>query len=135
VDPYELIGRWRLERRLVDRRAAKRGRVSGQLVVEPVDGGLRWLETGELAWDDLRLDVTREYGLRDDLGDWWMTFADGRPFHPWTPGEYVTHPCVDDVYRGLVDTAPSRIRTLWDVSGPAKSQRIFTRLLRDQSGP
>ena len=69
-------------------------------------------------------DVTRTY----QLADGWVFFDDGRPFHPWRPGEWVEHLCGEDTYRGLVEVEPARIRTLWDVSGPEKDQRLITRL-------
>lgn len=130
MDPHDLVGGWQLQRRLADRLTGTLGRVEGTLTIEDAGDGLRWFEAGVLLWDGLRLDVSREYGLRPGPDGWWMTFADGRPFHPWTPGEHVTHPCAQDLYRGLVDVRPDAIRTLWDVTGPAKSQRIITRLRR-----
>jgi hypothetical protein len=64
--------------------------------------------------------------------EWWMTFADGRAFHPWRLGQVVEHPCRDDVYRGLLvlDRAATRLRIGWDVTGPGKHQRIITRYER-----
>jgi uncharacterized protein DUF6314 len=72
--------------------------------------------------------VRRELLIRRLDGSWWMTFADGRAFHPWRPGQVVTHRCAEDTYRGLVDLRGDRMRTLWDVIGPAKEQRLVTRL-------
>ncbi len=64
--------------------------------------------------------------------DWWMTFADGRAFHPWRLGQVVEHPCRADTYRGLLvlDRGATRLRIGWDVTGPGKHQRIVTRYLR-----
>jgi hypothetical protein len=127
-----LVGSWRLRRRLIDRRAGIRGRVEGELRIEPDADGLRWLEVGRLDWAGQTIDVRRGYALRRLGDEWWMTFEDGRPFHPWTPGRPVVHDCAEDVYTGLVEVEPTRLRTLWDVTGPTKSQRIVTRL--DRSG-
>jgi hypothetical protein len=54
-----------------------------------------------------------------------MTFADGRPFHPWVVGEDVIHPCAADTYRGRID-APSEHEFVitWDVTGPTKDELI-----------
>ena len=68
--------------------------------------------------------------LQRDDGAWQVRFADGRPFHPWRPGVWVDHPCNADLYRGLVDASPDRLRILWDVVGPTKDQRLFTRCVR-----
>ena len=121
-----LVGEWRLERRVVDRRLSSYGRVAGSLVVEPHGDGLVWREQGTLRLQGRSHDVSRTYHLADG----WMHFDDGRPFHPWRPGVWVDHLCGEDAYRGLVDVAPARIRTLWDVTGPAKDQRLVTRLTR-----
>jgi hypothetical protein len=123
VTPYGLIGRWRLQRRVADYRLGSYGRVAGELVVEADDDGLVWREQGTWIVAGRARAVARTYLLAGG----WMSFDDGRPFHPWTPGEWVVHACGADVYRGLVDVAPARIRTVWDVTGPAKHQRLVTR--------
>jgi hypothetical protein len=130
VDPRELVGRWGLRRRIVDRRVGVFGAVAGELVLSPDGDGVRWDETGTLRWDGASYAVTRTYLLRPVGSGWEMRFADGRPFHPWRPGETVTHPCRADVYTGVVDVGPTRIRTVWDVTGPAKDQRLVTRCYR-----
>jgi Family of unknown function (DUF6314) len=130
-DPYLLVGEWQLERRLVDRDTGQFGRVLGRTTISPSDGGITWAEQGELAWDGRTIAVTRRLRLLPSAAGWWMHFEDGRPFHPWRPGEFVDHPCADDHYRGLIEVAPGIIRTLWDVTGPRKSQRIVTRLRRE----
>ena len=86
------------------------------------------------------IEVTRELLITPDdddgaSGTWTVRFADRRPFHPWTPGLEVVHPCRADTYRGLVlvDRDATRLRTLWDVTGPAKDQRLLTRCLRSRS--
>ncbi|BEP12347.1 DUF6314 family protein [Acidothermaceae bacterium B102] len=126
MTPDGLVGEWRLQRRVVDRRLSSYGRVAGTLVIEPDGAGLVWREQGSWTMAGRSRPFTRTYLLADG----WMLFDDGRPFHPWTPGEWVVHPCGEDSYRGLVDVEPARIRTLWDVTGPAKDQRLVTRLTR-----
>ncbi len=130
MDLPELVGQWRLQRRLVDRRTSTFGRVEGRLTIEAGSARLRWVEAGQLTWAEQCLTVSREYGLEFIDGQWWMTFADGRLFHPWTPGQVVRHDCVDDLYVGLVQVSAARMRTVWDVTGPAKHQRIVTRFER-----
>ena len=130
MDPRGLVGRWVLARRLVDRRVGAYGAMTGELVVSADGEGLRWAERGTLSWGGVRRPVTRTYLLRPGADGWMVLFADGRPFHPWRPGEPVTHPCRADVYTGLVRVDAGRVRTLWDVRGPAKDQRLVTRCYR-----
>jgi uncharacterized protein DUF6314 len=126
----ELVGRWSLARRVADRCAGRQGTVRGELVIAADGAGLRWEERGVLRWGGVEYPVSRAYLLRERGDGWWVEFVDGRPFHPWRPGVAVTHPCRADVYTGLVTVDGDRVRTLWDVRGPAKAQRLVTRLYR-----
>jgi hypothetical protein len=126
----DLIGRWVLVRRVADRSTGRQGTVSGELTVAADHAGLRWEESGTLVWGGVGRPVRRTYLLRERGDGWWVEFADGRPFHPWRPGVAVTHPCRADVYTGLVTVDGDRIRTVWDVRGPGKEQRLVTRLYR-----
>jgi hypothetical protein len=131
VAPGAFVGRWALQRRLHDRRSGRFGRASGVLTVSADDLGTRWDEQGRLTLGDYSAEFTRTLFGRQIDGEWWMTFEDGRPFHPWRPGLQVEHPCRDDLYRGGVWISDlNNLRVWWDVSGPRKSQRIFTRLTR-----
>ncbi|SHN46987.1 DUF6314 family protein [Cryptosporangium aurantiacum] len=132
MDPFGLVGAWTLARRVVDRTADSYGSVTGELVVTADGDGVRLAESGVLHWQGGRYPVTRVSLLRPLNGEWWMFFDDGRPFHPWRPGSPVVHPCGADTYRGLValDRDGTRLRTLWDVHGPAKDQRLITRFTR-----
>jgi len=134
--PDQLLGTWVLRRRLIDRRMGVTGTVDGTLRLRN-DGHdqavVVWEERGVLLWQDKRIPVSRELLLRRlDGGDWTVHFADGRLFHPWRPGIPVEHPCRADLYCGLVrvDRGATRLRVLWDVSGPAKDQRILSRAAR-----
>lgn len=129
-DPRGLVGRWGLRRRVADRVAGVHGVMVGELVVTPEGGGLRWDERGTLRWAGAEHAATRTYLLREGSAGWEVTFADGRPFHPWRPGEVVTHPCGADLYTGLVRVDADTMRTFWDVRGPAKHQRLLTRFRR-----
>jgi Family of unknown function (DUF6314) len=56
-----------------------------------------------------------------------MTFADGRPFHPWTIGAPVSHPCAADTYAGRIERpSECQLHITWDVTGPTKNQLITT---------
>ncbi len=129
-DPRDLVGRWALRRRVADRVAGRQGTVVGELAVSADGAGLRWEESGTLRWTGVERAVTRTYLVREHADGWWVEFDDGRLFHPWRPGAPVTHPCQADVYTGLVTVDADRVRTLWDVRGPGKEQRLVTRLTR-----
>jgi hypothetical protein len=126
----ELVGRWVLVRRVADRLVGRQGIVRGELTIAPDGAGLRWSEQGTLTWGGADHPVSRAYLLRERDDGWWVEFSDGRVFHPWRPGAWVTHPCHADVYSGLIAVDGDRIRTLWDVRGPATDQRLITRLRR-----
>lgn len=127
-----LVGRWSLRRRLRDDRLGMSGRVAGELLIRPdADGSLEWEESGELEWGSLRAQVRRRTILRRTDDGWWMTFDHGGLFHPWRPGIVVEHPCAADLYRGIIRIdSEDRMRVLWRVTGPAKDQRLMTRLRR-----
>jgi hypothetical protein len=130
LQPPDLLGRWRLRRRLVDRHLRLSGLVVGELLLFPDGAEVGWREEGVLRWNGALTPVLRVLRLRQSDDGWAVHFADGRPFHPWCPGVAVEHPCRNDLYRGLIDATPHRLRTLWDVTGPDKDQRILTRCLR-----
>jgi Family of unknown function (DUF6314) len=96
---------------------------------------LRWEEEGILDVGGNRLHAHRNLALRVVDGEWWMTFEDGGLFHPWQLGEWVEHPCGADWYRGRLQLDPEarQMRILWDVTGPSKRQRIFTRYRQSES--
>ena len=125
-----MLGDWQLHRRVADRRAGLFGTVHGALTLVADGPAIRWRESGTLRWNGADLPVTRELVLVEEPGGWQVCFADGRPFHPWRPGEVVEHPCNADLYRGFVAARPGLLRVLWDVTGPAKDQRIVTRAVR-----
>ncbi len=131
--PLDLLGHWRLERTIEDRRGAATLGVSGTVLLETTDGGaVRWHEVGVLrrpgaapAEVSRRLLVVPPAPESDEV--WWVRFADGRPFHPWLPGTDVEHPCAPDLYRGRVDLdLPSGWRVRWTVTGPAKDYTMST---------
>jgi hypothetical protein len=120
-----LVGSWTIERTLLDRSSNQQGSFTGTLEVSPDAWGYRWHEGGTLVWDGRGLTAHRSLALRRLDGRWWMTFADGRPFHPWTIGTRVVHPCAADTYAGRIDRpSESQLRITWDVTGPTKNQLI-----------
>jgi Family of unknown function (DUF6314) len=134
IDPSALLGDWRLTRTLADRRNGLSGTVSGRLTLRREHDQIAWVEQGTLLWNGSRLPVSRSYRLRRDEPGWWLYFSDGRPFHPWIPGQWVHHPCREDSYRGLITIAgPDRWHTRWEVDGPDKAQRIITWLSRSRA--
>ena len=135
TDPRRLIGRWQFERTLIDLTSGEQGSATGTLTISTADVGLRWTEQGELSWSGTRVPVSRELRLvpTDEPEEWLMTFADGRPFHPWKPGYVVQHPCGPDLYRGKIDVtdvtddiAAEALRIEWTVRGPRKDHRYLT---------
>ena len=136
VEPTDLLGVWDLARRIVDRPvdggASRFGRVVGTLTLAPDGDDVAWREEGMLTWAGHDLPVTRRLVVHRTAGGWVVCFDDGRPFHPWSPGAPVVHDCRPDTYRGLVDVAADRrtMRVVWDVSGPDKDRRLFTRCTR-----
>jgi hypothetical protein len=117
----ELVGRWRVERRLLDRRSGIAGRFRGTATFEP-DG--RWWEEGTLDLGAYHGPARRELRIAGDA----VQFADGRPFHPLDlTGGPVEHLCGEDTYTGAYRlVAPDRLEVSWRVTGPDKDQRIET---------
>ena len=129
TEPLTLTGTWSLRRRVHDRLSGRFGRACGTLTI--TDGG-EWIEQGRLELADRHASFERRLAVRLLDDEWWVTFADGRQFHPWRLDEPVNHPCGDDLYRGRVtlSAAGEVLRVLWDVTGPVKSQRLFTTFRR-----
>jgi hypothetical protein len=96
--------------------------------------GLAWHESGTLNWDGRSLAAERTLAIRQSDGpdgEWWMTFGDGRLFHPWVIGAPVTHPCAADTYTGFVElVSDTELVITWDVTGPTKNQLIISHLHR-----
>lgn len=132
VDPQTLLGTWRLDRVIDDRRNGVRGTARGILALEPEPHGdrIRWFEECRLEWRDYGGTATRTYYLRRGPDGWQLTFDDGRLFHDWRPGETVRHGCGADDYTGSVEPAPdgAGMIIVWQVAGPRKDYTSTTRL-------
>ena len=132
TSPIDLIGTWRLERTIDDLLAGETSTVSGQteLSVDP-DGRVRWYESGTLTHHGSDLPVFRTLFVEPRPTGWFVTFEDGREFHPWQPGDDVVHPCGDDTYSGHIDLiGPEAWTVTWHSRGPAKDYTMVSRLSR-----
>ena len=135
--PLDLLGRWHLEREIDDRYAGTRLRVTGTALLDrDEDDCVRWHEEGLLERPGAAPATVHRTLLvvRDAHGSWQVVFDDGRPFHPWRPGVEVEHPCVADLYRGVIEVGDGRgavfWRVVWHVRGPAKDHTIRTTYTR-----
>ena len=130
--PLVLLGRWHLDRVIDDRLAGERVVVDAEACLDRSgDGRVRWHEEGLLRRPSQpgAASVFRTLWVEpphDDEPAWWVTFEDGRRFHPWSPGTQVEHPCAPDVYRGLVEVVdPDRTwSVVWQARGPRKDYTI-----------
>ena len=133
------MGTWSIVRELHDRATGGRGTFLGTLAITADAAGFRWDEAGRLTWDQRELPAYRRHRLRRQDGGWWLSFEDGRAFHPWVIGTPVIHPCRADTYRGLLtavadETAKvTALRIRWDVRGPTKDHLIVSHLTRVQA--
>ena len=132
LEPTELLGAWTLMRTIDDRHAGEQATVDGSTeLVQQDDGRIRWSERGTLHRDAGDIPVSRVLFVEPRDTGWWVTFDDGRDFHPWTPGDEVVHPCVADTYVGRIDAdGADRWTVRWRVSGPAKDYTMTTTLTR-----
>lgn len=129
----DLEGRWRLDRRIEDRRAGLTGHLVGEAVWRR-DGDIwRQEETGLLRYGagaPMRAD--RVYLWRAEGGGFAVFFDDGRPFHRWAPGAPAArHHCAPDVYDVAYDLRAWPVWTqTWRVTGPRKDAVITSRFSR-----
>ncbi|MRK00925.1 hypothetical protein GEV27_05260 [Aeromicrobium sp. S22] len=130
--PTSLIGAWTMSRTIDDRLKAEQSTVEGTTELAlGADGRVRWSEQGSLRTGELVLAVSRVLFVELRDGEWFVTFEDGRDFHPWAPGDEVVHPCAADTYVGRVEVVdPDRWTVRWDVTGPAKDYTMRTTLTR-----
>ncbi len=139
ADTYAyLLGRWSVERTVVDRHGGSGGRFSGTAEARPTG------ETGSTAAyveDGCFVTAGRSWPAQRRLlyrrlpsGAVAMDFADGRPFIQCdlSGGRWACeHLCGPDVYRMEYEAlGPDALIERWDVSGPAKDYRAETTLAR-----
>lgn len=88
-----------------------------------------------MTWDGGETSVFRHLFVEQRPDGWWVTFEDGRDFHPWSVGPSVVHPCGADTYEGRIQVdSPDAWTVVWVVSGPAKDYTMTTRLTRAANG-
>ncbi|GAA0966774.1 DUF6314 family protein [Frigoribacterium faeni] len=134
-----LLGRWRVERRVLDHRTGDETVFAGTAVVEEARSGsapgATYVEDGELSRGEHRSPAGRRltYHPRPD-GALDVRFADGRRFVDLDlrSGAWEAHhPCAPDSY--LVETevvSPTSFVERWTVRGPAKSYDATTTYTR-----
>jgi hypothetical protein len=130
IEPTDLLGTWKLVRVVDDRLASERRDVRGTATLElESPDRVRWSEEGTMTWAGRSVPVSRTlYVDRLDEG-WFVHFADGRPFHPWSVDVRVDHPCGPDHYRGLIGTEGDpvvRWTVEWQAVGPEKDYLMTT---------
>ena len=130
-----LIGRWRIERRIRDRRLRCDGLFQGDAEFNNDGAGLRYEETGVLRFGDYQGQARRAAHYQFSAPDRAIvTFEDGGLFHDLdlTTGLWrVLHPCGFDLYRGRIAArAPDCWATAWRVSGPRKDQVMLATYTR-----
>jgi hypothetical protein len=132
VDPTTLTGHWTLSRTIDDRHGREQLSVDGVTdLVLADDGRVRWSESGVLHRRGLDSPVSRVLFVEQRDDGWWVTFDDGRDFHPWCAGSEVVHPCGADTYVGRIDVLDTdRWAVEWQVSGPAKDYTMRSTLTR-----
>lgn len=129
-DPLSLLGVWTLARTIDDRQGAETSTVRGTTeLVRLDDGRVLWSESGIMQRGDHEIPVSRTLYVEPRATGWFVTFEDGRDFHPWEPGEEVVHPCAADTYVGRIELVdPDTWTVEWNVTGPAKDYTMTSRL-------
>lgn len=131
-----LVGTWRIERVVADRRADAKHSMAGTAWYMRARDGLHYAE--RVRWtapDGQLLDGHRRYWLVA-TGPWAaeVRFEDGRLFHPLdlrTGRAAVQHTCAPDHYAGWYALdGRDRHRTGWTVTGPRKDLVIATTYTR-----
>lgn len=136
TSPLELLGTWTLERTVDDRTTGEARSVSGDTTMSLLDDGrVRWDERGVMRWPGHEVPVSRTLFVEQRGEDWFVTFEDGRDFHPWSTETPVDHDCPPDVYTGAitVDRDGEELQTWrveWTARGPAKDYTMLSRLVR-----
>ena len=132
-------GRWRLTRRIDDRRAGHRAHFEGIATFHEDGPGLRLREEGVLRLPGQSpIAATRSYLWRTE-GDWIdVRFDDGQPFHrfdPCAPRPTARHPCGEDLYHVRYDFRGWPIwDAVWHVAGPRKDYDLQSRLVPCKAG-
>lgn len=134
-----LHGRWRLKRRLLDRRLRLSGAATGSALFAEVGPDLLCREEGQLRFGRHAGPFTRTCRyVALAAGRAEVRFADGRLFHALDLGRGLgaaEHPCGPDLYRGRFRVfGPDLWAVRWELSGPASDQSVLTLLRRAAAG-
>lgn len=131
-----LVGRWRLSRMILDRRAGDHGSFEGTAVFRVENDGLIYLEQGVFKLGGYEGPAKQLHHYRFPKP--WraeVSFAHGGFFHDLdlSRGFWAAeHLCGADTYNGTFHAEGSdRWEAVWRVTGPRKDQELTTRYLRD----
>jgi hypothetical protein len=127
----DFAGLWTLDRRIEDRLSRRPGRFHGTARLSPDGTGLHYREEGTLTLaDGPLLAAHRDHLWSADGQGIEVLFADGRPFHRFTPegrAPGTDHPCGADLYRVTYDLSQwPRWTAEWTVLGPAKDYTMLS---------
>jgi hypothetical protein len=129
----DFAGNWQLERELIDRLGAMNGVLAGTATLTRAgDAGLTYNEVGELTLaSGASLRAERRYLWDFTKGEIAVFFADGAPFHTFTPqglGLGTAHLCGADLYNVTYDFRDwPRWQAHWEVRGPKKDYASVSR--------
>ena len=133
----DFLGRWTIQREIIDDRANSRGRLEGYANFQMLDGWelptMLYEERGELSLGSTGpIQAERRYLWQlHDNDSVHVLFEDGRPFHEINLSQtmpYATHFCDPDVYDVSYDLRDWPAWTCaWRVRGPRKDYRMETR--------
>lgn len=126
----DFVGRYTIERRIIDTRAQAESRFEGEAEISLMQDGAIYREQGQLIMGDQRFQAERSYLWRGAGTRIEVLFEDGRSFHDFDPvhgGSATEHLCGADWYRGGYDlTAWPVWAVTWEVEGPRKLYRSVT---------
>ena len=126
----DFFGRFRVERRIEDKRAQTESGFMGEAEISRTQVGAIYHERGALIMGDQRFQAERSYLWHSAGARIEVMFADGRPFHDFDPvagGKATEHLCGADWYRGGYELTDWPVWSVtWDVEGPRKLYRSIT---------
>lgn len=138
----QFVGKWQLERTIIDHRNDLNGQMSGSAHFTPLDAdALKYEEEGQLVYGaQPAMFATRRYVWRSSTASKLtnaeqnsavkvgVEFEDGRPFHTILLDRSMPddiHHCDPDVYHVSYDfTRWPEWQSVWRVVGPAKDYRM-----------
>lgn len=126
-----LVGAWRLQREMRDRRLGQTGTLHGAAEFVADGGGLLYRERGALTINCHTGMATRAYRYRfSESHCAEVCFEDGRPFHKIDLSRGIweaEHCCGDDFYCGSFRVlAPDAWEAIWRIEGPRKDQTLIS---------